>query len=144
MMTDIQGYDYIVVKAAAKEIKEHITHLETEVWINDVYTYDAQNDFCRDWLPFMTELGYTCVNLGDISDMEQIKANCEKWIKEHPVRPTVQESSGLKERNAFWVRNDAMDNLTFPDTLVVQKFIPGFTEEDYATCFPKNEEKKEE
>lgn len=75
----------------------------------------------------MTELGYTCVKLGNNSDVEQIKANCEKWIKEHPK---VQESSGLNENNAFWVRNDAMDSPTFPNTVVVQKFRPGFTEED--------------
>ena len=130
-----------MAKAAAKEIKERITHFETEVWINDVYTYDAQNDFCRDWLPFMTELGYTCIKLGDNLDVEQIKAKCEKWIKVHPVRPKVQESTGLNKIKAFWVRNDAMDNPTFPNILVVQKFKPGFAEEDYATCFPKNEER---
>ena len=57
MMTDIQGYDFRTVKAGAKAVKERVTHLVTEVSKEDKYSYDTQNDLCRDWIPFMEELG---------------------------------------------------------------------------------------
>ena len=57
LMTDIQGLDFTAIKEAAEVIKEKVTHLKTEVWKNDEYTYDAKNDLCRDWIPFMEELG---------------------------------------------------------------------------------------
>jgi len=57
LMTDIQGFDFAAIKEGASVLKEKVTHLVTEVWKDDKYTYDAQNDFCRDWMPFMKKLG---------------------------------------------------------------------------------------
>ncbi len=58
LMTDIQGYDFMAIKEAGNTLKERVTHIMTEVWYNDIYTYSGvHNDLCRDWLPMMTELG---------------------------------------------------------------------------------------
>lgn len=58
LMTDIQGYDFMAIKEARNTLKERVTHIMTEVWYDDVYTYSGvHNDLCRDWLPLMTELG---------------------------------------------------------------------------------------
>ena len=58
MMTDIQGLDFTAIKEGAEILKEKVTHLKTEVWKEDKYTYDdTKNDLCRDWIPFMEELG---------------------------------------------------------------------------------------
>lgn len=57
LMTDMQGLDFVTVKAGAQTLKDKVTHLITEVWLKDSYTYDAKNDLCRDWMPFMEELG---------------------------------------------------------------------------------------
>lgn len=134
VMTDMQGFDFTAVKAAGSVLKDRVTHILNEVWDNDVYTYHANNDLCRDWLPFMTDLGYTLVKTTrENSDMEKVKARCKKQLKDNPQRPLVSESAGLQENDAYWVRNDAIGQ-PFPKAGTVQNFNPGFTEEEYKSC----------
>lgn len=58
LMTDIQGYDFTAIREARDTVKQRVTHIMAEVWYDDVVTYSGvHNDLCRDWLPFMTELG---------------------------------------------------------------------------------------
>jgi FkbM family methyltransferase len=144
--TDMQGFDFVAIRAAEHAVRERVTHVMNEVWFGDVYTYKAENDLCRDWLPFMTELGYFLKKIdvqgghfdgfhGVLTDNEKIKAMCEKQLNEHPVRPTVEENPGLVEGNAYWVRNDAID-VEFPDCENLPSFIKKnySSEEDYMTC----------
>lgn len=131
MKTDMQGYDFAAVKEAANVLKKRVTHLMVEHWYNDEYTYDIENDFCRDWMPLMTELGYTLFK----KDGKGANVNCEKQLRDNPQRPGVTESAGLNEGNGYWVRNDAVgESFRWDEIVTVQQFKPNFTEEDYAAC----------
>ncbi len=56
--TDMQGFDFVAIWAAGRALRERVTHILHEAWFGNVYSYAAENALCRDWLPFMTELGY--------------------------------------------------------------------------------------
>eukprot|EP00986_Skeletonema_menzelii_P001804 scaffold492_cov141-Skeletonema_menzelii.AAC.6 len=134
LMTDIQGYDFMAIKEARNTLKERVTHIMTEVWYDDVYTYSGvHNDLCRDWLPLMTELGYTLVKTAYEEDMQKLKTRCKKQLKDNPQRPSGKEHAGLSEDNAYWVRNDVVDQ-PFPEVVSVQEYDPGYAEEEYKTC----------
>jgi len=133
LMTDIQGLDFATIKAGADSVKERVTHLITEVWLADQYTYEAQNDLCRDWIPFMESLGYTLEKTANMGEGTKVKEYCTQWLKDHPTRPTWKESPGLNEDDAFWVRNDSVGQ-PFPEGAKLPLHKPGFTESDYATC----------
>ena len=129
--TDMQGFDFVAIKEAATALKKRVTHLYTEVWFDDTYTYHAENDLCRDWLPFMTELGYVLVRTnGKGDDVKEIRANCEKQLKDRPVRPDVEASAGLNEGDAFWVREDAVGE-PFPQC---ETTPPNFSANEYSSC----------
>jgi FkbM family methyltransferase len=134
--TDMQGFDFTAIKEAGEALKKRVTHLKTEVWFDDVYTYDAKNDLCRDWMPLMAKLGYTLMSASrNNMNQQQTEAQCATQLKERPERPGVSESAGLREGDAFWVRNDVVEsNPDFPDCKLMPKFKPEFTEEDYQTC----------
>jgi FkbM family methyltransferase len=143
--TDMQGFDFVAIKAAGQALRDRVTHILNEVWFDDVYSYEAENDLCRDWLPFMTGLGYVLKKIdvqlghfdgisGEIADTNMIKAMCEKQLNEHPVRPKVEENPGLVEGNVYWVRNDTTD-VEFPDCETLYSFNQSyFSAEDYVTC----------
>jgi len=145
LKTDMQGFDYAAIKEAGTRLVEKgVYHISSEVWYDDVYSYDAANDFCRDWLPLMTELGYVLShfdgvgNRGGIgnqpANMEKVEAQCQEQLKQFPERPTVEQRHGLSEGNAWWVHRNAID-VPFPDTPLNYQFDNNhFTEEDYATC----------
>ena len=140
LKTDMQGFDFVAIKEAGSILKERVRHIMTEVWMNDHYTYHAKNDFCRDFLPFMTELGYEIanVNFGPTSithsqTPDQIRAQCEKQLRDTPIRPDVKEGAGLDERDAFWVRKDSID-IPFPDCPNIKMPRKPFTVEEYAQC----------
>lgn len=82
---------------------------------------------------FIPIQGYTLLKTDRLGDGEKAKAFCKKWIEEHPVRPTSEESPGLNEDDADWVRNDAVGE-PFPVSTRLHKYNPKFTPEDYKTC----------
>jgi FkbM family methyltransferase len=139
--TDMQGFDFAAVKATGSILKERVVHIMNEVWFDDVYSYDAENDFCRDWLPFMTDLGYVLIKVegwggsaGEPPNPNVIAALCQQQLDQFPERPTVQERPGLVEGNVYWVRHDAID-VQLPHFDTVLEFDQShFLEEDYATC----------
>ena len=138
LMTDIQGYDFSAIKAAGPALLERVTHMVTEVWLDDMHTYDLQNDLCRDFLPFMTNLGYTLVelreNYKDDYDVAKISARCERQMKARPKRPKGNETVGLNEADAFWVRNDAIGQ-KFPSfKKFPSEYTPPFTRKEYEQC----------
>jgi hypothetical protein len=73
--TDMQGYDFLAIKSAAKSI-HRIKKLQTEVHIKDVPYAGVSNDYDKDWVPYMKHMGY----------------NLTKMI------------GGGKEADAFWER----------------------------------------
>jgi FkbM family methyltransferase len=135
LKTDMQGFDFTAIRAAGSALKDKVSHIINEVWLNDVYSYDVENDLCRDWLPFMTGLGYTLTTVDAWGgDADTINTRCEKQLKDHPSRPTVKEKPGLDEANAFWIRHDAID-IAFPILRDVRNFNQSyFSEEEYETC----------
>ena len=139
--TDMQGFDFVAIKAAGPVLKERVAHIVNEVWFDDVYTYEAENDFCRDWFPFMTELGYILTKIegwggsaGEPPDPDVIASLCQEQLNRFPERPTVKERPGLAEGNAWWAHHDAI-NVEMPHCETLQVFNSSyFTDEDYATC----------
>lgn len=139
--TDMQGFDFVATKAAGSVLRERVAHIMNEVWFDDIYTYEAENDFCRDWLPFMTEMGFVLRKIegwggsaGEPPNPEIIAALCQKQLEQFPKRPTVQERPGLVEGNAHWVRDDAID-VQLPHFDTILEFNQShFSEEDYVTC----------
>ena len=77
--------------------------------------------------------GYTLVKTSNEEDMEKLKARCEKQLRDNPQRPSAKENAGLSEDNAYWVRNDVVEQ-PFPEVVSVQNYDPGYTEEEYKTC----------
>ena len=141
LKTDMQGLDFVAIKEAGSTLKQRVRHIMTEVWMNDHYTYHANNDLCRDFLPFMTELGYELAadikfdsrSVTHSRTPDQIRTQCEKQLRDTPVRPGVKEGAGLDERDAYWVRKDSID-MPFPDCPNIKKPRKTFTAEEYATC----------
>ena len=135
LKTDMQGFDFTAIRAAGPALKDKVTHIMNEVWLDDVYSYEVQNDLCRDWLPFMTGLGYVLTTVDGWGwEADTINTRCEKQLKDHPSRPTVEEKPGLVEANAFWIRHDAI-GIAFPLLTEIQNFNQSyFSEEEYATC----------
>jgi len=139
LMTAMQGYDFVAVKAAGPAVFKRASHILAEVWENDVQTYSTENDLCRDWLPFMTKLGYTLIKVTDqatrksITNKDAQMARCTKQLRESPERPS--NKFGLSESDAQFVRNDAVGQ-PFPDTTyrISPNMKPHFTANDYAKC----------
>jgi len=136
LVTDMQGFDFPAVSAAGKLLTEKVTHIITEVFTDDVQAYmDQENDLCRDWIPRMTELGYTLeppIKFGReiLLSADQITAKCEEQLAKNPSRP-IKPAKGHSP-NANWVRNDVLD-VPFPKCSTLPKWS-GFTDEEYAEC----------
>mmetsp|Transcript_7738 Transcript_7738/g.28062 ORF Transcript_7738/g.28062 Transcript_7738/m.28062 type:complete len:329 (+) Transcript_7738:204-1190(+) len=134
LMTDMQGFDFVAVREAADVLRERAPYIVSEVWLDDVYTYRAENDLCRDWLPLMKGLGYALQRLqshkGKAIGAKTVAAKCEKQMRERPERPAPDASAGLRESNAYWVRDDA-PGTAFPE---VSRAGVEWTDRDYASC----------
>jgi len=145
VMTDMQGFDFAAVREAGPTLLERgVRFLKTEVWMNDHCTYHAENDFCRDWLPYMTRLGYDIRKLREsrftrqfrfTGDAEKLRERCKKQLEDNPTRPGVTESAGLlTDTDAFWVRRGTPEDVPFPDCPNMKQPTRIFTSEEYATC----------
>lgn len=136
IMTDAQGYDYTIIKSAISEIRSRgFKYLKTEVYLDQVTTYkDVENDFCQNWLPMMTENGYTFVRLEQDDEgygsLEEAQKTCSQ-------AKGVSKTAGLKERDALWVLTSLA---TIPD---IEVFLyeklqadtkPAFSKQEYGAC----------
>ena len=137
LRTDMQGFDFAAVSSAGPELLAKVAILETEVWKDDVMTYAAHNDLCRDWYPFMTKLGYKYHSYDCKVTPDKIASYCQAQLERSPERPPLATSSGLRECNAVWVKQG--------HTLSSQKPYVGynirnavaqhrFTDEEYKQC----------
>ena len=135
MKTDMQGYDFVALKGAGNALVERVPYLMTEVWDDDIYSYDAKNDLCRDWLPYMTKLGYDLVKTTLENDPTKVIEYCERRLKEYPVRPSVNASAGMRENDAYWIRRrDAHNVTTLRLSLTLPRYKPKYTSKDYEKC----------
>lgn len=139
LKTDMQGFDFVAIREAAPALKARVSHFFSEVWFDDVYSYHATNDLCRDWLPFMTELGYTLAKINDSYDRwkgatdSDVRERCVEQLEQNPERPAVSEASaGLREGDAYWVRNDVLTE-PFPECPLLPEAAT-FTKEQYESC----------
>lgn len=114
--TDMQGMDFEAITSVGKMLRERgVQRLMTKVYLDNVRTYqDVHNDFCRDWLDYMTSLGYTLFHLGQDPPAEAIR-RCEKANK---------EKVGLKETDAYWRldtidEEDSLDKYQYPSVPTV-------------------------
>ncbi|KAL7531440.1 hypothetical protein ACHAWF_003768 [Thalassiosira exigua] len=136
--TDMQGFDFVAIKEAAHVLQRRVTHLFTEVWFDDKYSYHAENDLCRDWLPFMTKLGYSVAKIDDSYEVwkgasdREVRIRCAEQLRKNPTRPAVEEAAGLKEADVYWVRNDKVEE-PFPICPLLPRAV-NYTEEEYASC----------
>jgi len=62
LKTDMQGYDFSSLASVGNEILR-FQYLRTEVYLSRSMFIGVQNDFCKNWLPHMTHLGFTLVGL---------------------------------------------------------------------------------
>lgn len=144
LMTDMQGHDFSALKASGDAMaRRRIPRVVTEVWFDDISTYQGTyNDLCRDWLPFMTTIGYELVfldvdpfNTADSShNAHLVRKKCDDQLALNPARPPYK--AGLKEANAYWMLNSySFNEANFIDSYKYdsqQKFL--FKPEEYASC----------
>ena len=134
--TDMQGHDFAAVSSVGKSLLARgVPRLLTEVYFDDVQTYvGVDNDFCRDWLPYMTSVGYELAYVSHFSSSEEAKKHCDE-IAKTSNRTYV---GGLKEGDAYWRHPSAVsseaNDMSYYSYPVVQTGTD-FTAEEYATCF---------
>ena len=137
LKTDMQGYDFTSLQAAGPSIVDRISHVITEVWFDDIHSYNVRNDLCRDFIPYMSHLGYTLVNIQKYPpeqfSLQRIMEKCSRQIQTRPVRPAINETVGRNEGDAFWIRNDTIGE-PFPIHIRLPEFKPNFSENDYQEC----------
>lgn len=108
LMTDMQGHDFVAVSSASDLLTARVKRLRTEVYYDDFVSYDnVHNDFCRDWLPFMTKLGYTYEGPPKVKKSQQIQFNatnaetvCAHLNEKNGQRR--QYKVGIREMDALW------------------------------------------
>jgi FkbM family methyltransferase len=151
LKTDMQGHDFRAISSAGTLLRK-IPYIETETFPNDAIQYkDVFNDLCRDWLPYMTRLGY--VLQAARNDKQQLipefqstrvaEETCRQQLQRNPKRPVFNGTIDLKAYNALWrlstvvhLNNDTTDSWDFPNLHPRRPHpgIPKFTAQDYAAC----------
>jgi len=152
--TDMQGYDFAAVRAGRTALLERgIKNIETETVWNDSYQYeDVYNDLCRDWLPYMTELGYIYdfrrENEGycppeKFETLEKAQQTCNDFISANPTR----QKTNLDTKytcNVMWRlasipstgNTDPYDFPTLPAASNNRRKVPyTYTTDEYNSCF---------
>ena len=123
--TDMQGADFTAISSLPVDVLRRTPFLLTEVWLENVQSYVGfRNDFCRDWLPFMTAAGYSLQFMRLIyrehdNDLDQTQrdawsapwaadphARCAEDLALYPT-PTT----GCHEADAHWIRNDTLADI---------------------------------
>jgi hypothetical protein len=133
--TDMQGHDFAAISSVGTALAARgVLRLLTEVYFDDVQTYvGVNNDFCRDWLPFMASIGFELVSVTSFSSPEEAKIHCDR------VRASTDRTitAGLKEGDAFWRLVSAVppetDDMAYYEYSSVQTAIT-FSEQEYAGC----------
>jgi hypothetical protein len=108
--TDMQGADFEAIASVGRDIRR-IGWLHTEVWHHGCKSYEQfENDFCRDWLPHMTRMGYRLLDVGRewntcsdvIANRHRLADFCRKSVAQY----ADQTCSRIQECDVLWVRAD--------------------------------------
>lgn len=111
LKTDIQGQDFTTLTSAGLLIKR-IPYIKTEVSIGNCATYiGATNDFCRNWLPYMTSIGYNLYGL-EQSFYRQDFLSAQELCAFDLAHGSIETIPALCEGDAWWI--DEQTNLPFP------------------------------
>jgi hypothetical protein len=116
--TDMQGHDFAAVSAGAQALVQRVDYLFTEVYLDDISTYqDVHNDFCRDWLPFMSTVGYEFVYLktqainywGEekVLNTSQVEELCREQFRVNGQHRPTPLRTGCNESDVLWRRRGA-------------------------------------
>jgi hypothetical protein len=136
VLTDMQGLDFEAVSSAGNLLLA-VKRLKTEVNKDQVRTYTGpRNDFCKDWLPYMTQLGYIfeCLITGGEVPVEGYMSQQEAL--ESCEKDRAKIGIGLSEYDALWrlsTEEPGLEAYKYP-THSKRKAGPTFSSEEYAKC----------
>jgi len=102
LKTDMQGFDFVALHSAGHQLRK-AQYVITEVYIRGSKSYNMSggNDYCRDWLPFMTSIGYEPMALAHGShNFRSAKDAAAYCAAEHS--PTLLKRFPSAELDAFW------------------------------------------
>jgi len=147
IQTDTQGYDFAIIKSAVHDLKKRgVQYLKTEVWTDNVITYEGvDNDLCLHWMPMMEGNGYTFVGMINSNSHGHGGA----FMTPGDVRREVcakqsngTSLTGLNEADALWklstlAQDDIpVDIFIYPTLRAGQP--PMFSSDEYAQCQQSN------
>ena len=137
VLTDMQGGDFAAVSSAISAfLLRKVKFVRTEVWFNNVATYQGvQNDFCQDWVPFMSSHGYRILSAsraGETINADQVKNFCDEQVY-------IKKTFGLDEGDADWILpTEFPTEFDFNNLKRVQnkeyREYSSFTDDDYRKC----------
>lgn len=97
MKTDMQGFDFTAISSVNPKELARVQTLKTEVYL-DVNQYsNVQNDFCRQWLPFMKKNGWKIDTLSS-------QCNYKTWKGVEAENICLQNDKKSCEYDANWIR----------------------------------------
>ena len=109
LKTDVQGHDFAAVKGAGDMLRR-VQWMKNEVQIQRQQMYEGvDNDFCDDFWPYLTNLGFDLVELASDSGRtltagnEGGRAYCAKHAQSNATRHGTSSHSAT---DAYWVRRD--------------------------------------
>jgi hypothetical protein len=133
IMTDMQGYDFDTAFSVGELFAQrNVKRLHMEVYLDDVMTYEGMNnDFCRDFLQHMDNVGYELEGVMDQKTHQTIQGYdtfqdatemCKKQIErngvERPLKLGLNEFDGLwrlKSEPRIENRTAAIDMYRYPN-----------------------------
>ena len=96
MKTDMQGFDFTAISSVHPNELRRVQTLKTEVYL-DVNQYsNVQNDFCRQWLPFMKKNGWKIDTLWS-------QCNYKTWKGVEAENICLQKDKKSCEYDANWL-----------------------------------------
>jgi hypothetical protein len=94
LKTSMEGADFRAIKSTGESLRR-VPLLITEVATLNLYTHQAaRNDFCRDWLPHMSALGYTVESIQCEARAERAESWGAAWV------PTMAEEMAEMRKKA--------------------------------------------
>lgn len=101
LKTDMQGYDFTAIKSAGNELKR-VKRIMSEVFQDGKPSYaNTLNEYNRDWLPYMTGMGYTM-------DSEQIPKGTPNRLRYTGCIDTFV-TGAYHEMDCHWKLSDSVD-----------------------------------
>lgn len=102
LKTDMQGYDFTAIKSAGNELKR-VKRIMSETFQDGKPTYaNTLNEYNRDWLPYMTGMGYTM-------DSEQIPKGKPTELGYTGCTDSFVAEPAYHEMDCHWILSDSVD-----------------------------------